>query len=368
MNGRSLLVMVAVLLGSIQWVAAADTVVLRGGKSLRGLIVDHRSDELAIKLRTDHGEMPVLRSTVERVELDPDLEARYWLAREYFEETAEGLFDLALWCQVNKLDDERDEHLNAVLEINPNHAESRKLLGYVRRGREWVLQEEAADTNNVQGPKEANLAVEVSRRAQDGREKFEHLRRQQETLRKQQELNKTVVRLVSWLDSKNADQVQQARAELAEIRDPLAIGPLTKAMGKTAAVDRLVLLDAIGRIPAPEATYAVAIASVVDQSSTVRTRALDLLKDRSDQEDRYLPLIEQALRSEKVGLIYNGAEALTELGKKRSMPLLIGSLMTPTRTVYRTEGFVTTYTEWVPGIKLVDVWPGGTFIPLSCPG
>ncbi len=373
MNGRNLLVAAAVLLSGVRWVSAADTVILRGGKSLSGLIVDHRSDELAIKLRSSHGEMPVLRSTVERVERDADMEVRYWLAREYFDETAEGMLDLALWCQANKLEDERDEHLNTVLQLDPNHAEARKLLGYVRRGREWVLKEAATDTNDVQGRKEAALAGEASRPDQDRRVNLEQARRRQEILRKQQELNKTVVRLVSWLESKNAEQVQQARAGLTEIRDQLAIGPLTKAMGTANDSNRLRLMQTISQIPSTEASYALAIAAVVDLSNDSRFLAVELLKNRPEQKDRYLPVIAQGLRSEKPGIIYNAAEALTELGQKGAIPRLIDSLQTPVRTNYITGGYnmVSTYPKWVSETKLVDVWTGepGSVreYPVYCP-
>lgn len=59
---------------------AEDQVVLSSGVTLRGLILDHRSDDFAIKLRTELGEVPILRSAIHAVEQDADLESRYQLA------------------------------------------------------------------------------------------------------------------------------------------------------------------------------------------------------------------------------------------------------------------------------------------------
>jgi hypothetical protein len=370
MNGRIVLVTVATIWGSVGYAAAADIIMLRGGKSLSGLIVDHRSDDSVIKLRTARSEIPVLRSVVERIERDSDAEARYWLAREYFDETASGLFELALWCDANKLDDKREEHLNAVLLLDPDHAEARRLLGYVRRGRAWVRKETADVAPDRSAAADAEATVEASRPDAKRREQTEEIKRRQETLLKQQELARTVVRLVSWLEAKNADRIQQARAELAEIRDPLAIGPLTKAMGTASDPTRLRLIQAIGDIPATEASYALAITAVVDLSGAARGLAVELLKKRPDQRARYLPVIEQGLRSDKPGMIYNAAEALAELDQKGSMPGLIDALYTPVRATYITGGYtnLTTYPRWVPETKLVDVWTGPErTIPVYCP-
>src|SRR5262245_52120072 len=118
---------------------ASDVVKLHGGGVIRGLVVDHRSNDDSIKFRTERGEIPILQSAIERIERDSDLDARYWLAREYYDETPAGYYELALWCHANRLDDARDEHLHDVLRIDPDHADARKQLGYLRRGKEWVL-------------------------------------------------------------------------------------------------------------------------------------------------------------------------------------------------------------------------------------
>src|SRR5437867_1593191 len=206
MSMRMLLVMPLLLVGGGSMAWSADVVSLRGGIELRGLIIDHRSDDQVVKLRTERGEIPLLRSGIDRIDRDADLEARYWLAREFLDETADGLLDLALWCQANELPEARDEHLNAVLEIDPDHIEARTLLGYVRRGREWVLEE----TREVEtGSKSKSSATPVKSDV-NRRERLEMLKQRQELLRRQAELSRTIVRLATLLESKSGTAVLQA--------------------------------------------------------------------------------------------------------------------------------------------------------------
>jgi HEAT repeat protein len=305
--------------------------------------------------------MPVLLAAGERIERDPNVDSRYWLAREYFEETATDFYELALWCDANQLEEERDEHLNDALRLDANHAEARKRLGFTRRGRDWVAVEPSLQNT-------ANASVASSGTAQDTvssrqAERIAKLRKRQEILRKQQQVDQRIGGIAARLDSSNPAQVRQARLDLAEINDPLAIGPLTRAMQRTSVDTRVRLLGAIGRIPAPESTYALAVAAAIDLSPEVHGAAVELLRGRPTDRDRYVPVLEQALRSEKAGLVHNAAAALESLGEHQSVPQLIEALMTPTRTAHKTDE----QPNWVPGLKLTDVWAGSNSMPIRAP-
>jgi hypothetical protein len=299
------------------------------------------------------------------LELDSDLDARYWLAREYFEDSAAGFYEIALWCDANQLDEARDEHLNDVLRFDPDHAEARRRLGFVLRGGKWTLVEPSIQTGDIGQGKVAPASGSMSRRA----EQLETLRKRQEAIRKQQELNKTVLAVVAKLESRNAAYVKQARSDLAEVRDPLAIGPLTKAMQTANVENRIRILQAIGAVQEQEATYALAIAATVDLSPDVRAAAIELLRERPQDRARFVPLLEQALRSEKPGLVYNGAEALVALGERKSVSGVIDALTIPSREDSIPAGKLETDSapNWVKGLKLTDVWAPNRFVPFRAP-
>ena len=64
MSMRMLLVMPLLLVGGGSMAWSADVVSLRGGIELRGLIIDHRSDDQVVKFRTERGEIPLLRNGI----------------------------------------------------------------------------------------------------------------------------------------------------------------------------------------------------------------------------------------------------------------------------------------------------------------
>jgi hypothetical protein len=347
----------------------SDVVVLRGGSSLRGLILDHRSTDEVIKFRTDRGELPVLRGSIERIERDDDMDRRYWLAREYYDETAEGFYELALWCDANQLEEARDEHLNDALRLDPNHAGARQRLGFVRRGREWVPAAPAATSQATPPESAASDGAVAGRSATRRSELTEVLQKRQDAVRKQQAIHDKVMGIAARLESNNPTHVRKARLDLAEIRDPLAIGPLTKAMQNASVPNRVRMVEAIGEIPEPEAAYALAIFASIDVSFEVRRTAIDAMATRPDQRDRFIPVLEQALRSEKIGLVENGAEALELLDEHQSVPRLIEALTVATRSTPNPIGQLTTEppSNWVRGIKFTDVFADQRSVPMRAP-
>ncbi len=49
---------------------------------------------------------------------------------------------LAAWCRQNKLKSKSRQHLKKVLAFDPDHAEARKLLGYIRYDEQWMTEVE----------------------------------------------------------------------------------------------------------------------------------------------------------------------------------------------------------------------------------
>ena len=314
--------------------ASADEVTLRGGRKLEGLIVDHRSSEFAIKLRTADIEIPLLRSTIASIHRTEDKQVRYRLAKELYDETPDELTELALWCHANDLHQQRDELLEAVLRMQPDHPEARKLLGDKRAGQQRKKKDppkknaKDALAGQQQSVKRAEANAQRRRKLRDARE-------QRQAAQKVREWRRTLTRLVVWLQGKNAARIRQAREELARIRDPLAIGPLTEAVHAGPEPTRQRLLDTIAAIPAPESTYSLAYTSITNASPNVRLRAIELLKQRPEERHRYLPILERALRSNTLETVYITAEVLTALDEKVSVPAMIDVLTTPVVTQWR---------------------------------
>ena len=54
----------------------------------------------------------------------------------------EGQWKLAEWCHEHGLPDQRKTHLQRVIELDPDHVEARRLLGYSKIDGKWMTQEE----------------------------------------------------------------------------------------------------------------------------------------------------------------------------------------------------------------------------------
>jgi tetratricopeptide (TPR) repeat protein len=80
----------------------------------------------------------------------PDTRAAYEAARKAVGRDADAHVRLALWCEQNGLMEERAEHLTRAVQIQPDHALARSLLGQVHDADgHWVR---AEPTNQVEAP------------------------------------------------------------------------------------------------------------------------------------------------------------------------------------------------------------------------
>ncbi len=73
--------------------------------------------------------------------LDRDLQ-KYHARRGEAENTAESQLRLANWCREMDLPAQEVAHLNRVIQLNPNHTQARRRLGYVQVDGIWVTRQE----------------------------------------------------------------------------------------------------------------------------------------------------------------------------------------------------------------------------------
>ncbi len=116
--------------------ARADVVYLKNGKSIEGKVTVEGD---RVKVEIPHGTVSFPRDKVLRIEkresrLDVYDRKRAALAAG----DAKGRLALAEWCLREGMGNRREALLREVLEIDPENAEARKLLGYVKHEGKWV--------------------------------------------------------------------------------------------------------------------------------------------------------------------------------------------------------------------------------------
>ncbi|MCC6127161.1 MAG: hypothetical protein IT426_19540 [Pirellulales bacterium] len=267
-------VIVLMLLGPISEFARAEIFVLTSGGRVVGELLnpDENPRKKYVVQLAGGSKMTLDAAQVEQV-LRPKADLlEYEKIRADYPDTVAGQWALAEWCRERKLLDKRETHLKRILELEPDHADARRLLGYAKIDGKWARRDDLMrERGYVFSKGKWMLPQEVERQA----EKSKHEASQSEWARK-------IALWRRWLGTKRDED---ARAELRKIADPAAVKALVLGLrGESAAEARLLLVEALRNIDAPEAERALAIAALDDVSEEVRLTCLDFLKTKKRPE------------------------------------------------------------------------------------
>jgi hypothetical protein len=118
----------------------ADTVVMKDGGLIQHVKVLEQDDE-TVTLRTPGGKMGVPKAAISRIDKAKSVFDTYEDKRKAVKPgDADGLFNLAEWCRkTGGLREEMFDLLEKVVKAKKDHADARRLLGYVRKGERWEL-------------------------------------------------------------------------------------------------------------------------------------------------------------------------------------------------------------------------------------
>ena len=246
-------------------------------------------------------------------------------------DTIEAHLQMAEWCKEhlestrfrngpNRLSPQRRHHLNEVLRFDPDHSQTRMLLGFTKApGGEWV---------NLEQVRLANGLVEYKNKWVTN-EQLQIIKAQEAWVQQTGEWRGRLRRL----RNSNASDQPAAQREVRAIKDPAAVNELVAAIQKEEDLGWLLaLVDALGNMPPGAATGVIADLSVLHADQGVRERCLAFLKmegtDRAAVADR----IATYLRSPNNDLINRAGFILGELQQSNSILPLIDALVT-THTV-----------------------------------
>lgn len=293
--------------------AKGDILYLKSGGTVEGEILSRENGQ--VRVRTRAGALTFMQDAIERTEIKPTPFQEYERLLAETPDTPDGHMTLADWCERRRLSKEAAGHLRRVLELAPDHAEARRRLGYVRVGDLWVSGTAAsapATQPALTKEDEARLIAELQ---------------QQYTLRLR------AIR-TGLLESSISRLVNDGRAKVREITDPLAILPLTRILSEGGLACRQALVEALSRFPEDEATMNLALMIVTDNDAEIRRAALLAVSRRNDP--RVVPLLREAIKSDNDVLIRRAAIALGELGAVSAVPELIGVLSDERRRLVET--------------------------------
>jgi hypothetical protein len=277
----------AALAGLAVGQARGEIFVLKGAGEVRGELTNRdESPRKTYVIKTaSGGQITLAAGQVLEVKKQTPAEMQYDRIRGLAPDTVEGQWKLAEWCRENRLAQQRKTHLERILEIDSNHEQARHGLGYTQIGGRWVTQEQRMIESGY-----------VRSKVVPGKwvlpQEEELLTQQNKSSKAQLDWHAKLKRWSTWL---GGEKGAEAAANIKAINDPYAVSALVKFLENDRRRNaRLLYVEALGRINAPQGMDALVQATVFEPDEEIRLAALEEVVARN-----YKPAVAQYVRALK---------------------------------------------------------------------
>jgi hypothetical protein len=318
--------LVAACVSCVAISARAEVFLLHHGGQIEGQWInrqDAKPDTYEIDMLSG-GHITLSAALVEKVVVQSDVLQRYQELLPRVPNTVEGHLDMAERCRKAGLKEQREFHLQKVLELDPNQAEARRGLGYSQVDGKWVRADEWFQNQGYvrhEGGWRLPQEVEIDTR-QDRR-----VVEEKDWRKKLQVWRNAIVR--------NRNDSRDAVAKLRDVKDPLAIAGLSEMLADPEEPKQLKLLyiDVLSQFSSPSAVAALLKRVMTDPDLEVRERSIDAAKLHGNQQA--LVILSRLLKDKDNKVVNEAGWALGRLGDPAAVPALIEAVVTKHR--YRVQ-------------------------------
>ena len=304
---------------SIAAVSSGDTLLLRTGGNIEGQVTVVRDDaktisHYVVKLASG-GHMKLDARQVKRHVKPTAQEQDYRNLLQNMPDTAEGHWKMSQFCAKNRLPDQKSYHIERVIQLDPNHEEARKALGYTLIDGKWTRQDEWMARRGFVRYKGG------WRTAQD----IAITERKREIELRQKSLRTDMKRWRGWIGGRRDSE---ARENFASIDDPLAAMGLIDLFEKEKLPEiRELYIDTMARLPGRGITVQLLKTAMSDEDNEVQDRAIEHLLTRNADSFITHSLIPY-LTDKKNSIVNQAGYILGRIGHRDAIKPLIDSLVT----------------------------------------
>jgi hypothetical protein len=299
--------------------ARADFFELTSGGRLEGKLLpadDANKLNCTIELPAG-GRVTIARSQIAKIETVTDAVAEYQKLARTSPDTVEAHWKLSEWCREHKLRDERRQHLDRILELDPNHADARTALGFHQKNGQWMNRDDVMAARGLvlfEGKYITPQQVEL-------------LKQQKESKVTQADWTNHIKQLRRWLTDRRPDQASHAHAEIQAIHDPQAAEAIVAVLRREndPQLKRL-WIETAARLNSHAATDALVDLSLTDPDDEVRHQCLEYLV-KSHRPGLVTPYL-RALKDKDNEIVNRAASALGQIGDRDAIGPLIDALIT----------------------------------------
>ncbi len=301
------------LIACTPFTARGEVFHLATGGVVRGEIANKNEDprENYVIKTASGGQVTLSAADVESVDHQSPVEIKFDRLKASTPDTTKGNWELAEFCRENRLPELRKEHLERIVELEPDHADARHALGYTHVKGKWITRAEGMDA--------------------EGRKLYggEWLMQQEIDLREakrkavlaEKKWYQELKRYRGWIDKGRAEQ---GREKIAAINDPYAAKGLEHFLNSESDREmRMLWVDALARVGAMDSLVS---ASLSQPDEEVRIACMEKLAAARYKlaARRYV----QALKSKDNSMVNLAAVGLGYMKDPSTIPSLIDSLIT----------------------------------------
>jgi hypothetical protein len=297
--------------------ARGDVFVLNNGGRIEGRLVESAGDDKDYIIETASGRMTIARAQVSRIDAASADEKEYAALAKDSPDTVEAHWKLYEWCRSRKLREQAQKHLTRILELDPNHAEARTILGFRKQGEGWVTRDDVMSARGM-----------VKYEGQYYTRQHVELMEQQKAAKDTQvDWRKDLAMWRGWLTGRRADRAAEAREKITNIRDPQAADAIAAALDreKDPAIQQL-WLEVLAKLDSSAAIQALVDHSLNDPNEEIRRQCVDYLI--ATKKRGLLSPYLKALKASDNVLINRAATALGQIGDPAAIGPLIDVLVT----------------------------------------
>ena len=258
------LLLVGLLLAST--VVRAETFLLKSGGRIDGELQNpRRAPAEPYQLKTALGvKLSLPPAQVSRIIVKSDVQKQYDAQVLAMANTAEAHWQLAEWCKEAGLPDARKRHLQAILDLEPNHEQARAALGFGRIGDRWMTMDDVMlglGYVRAGGVWKTPQLLELETTARESELAVKRLRRD----------------MLLWIDQLSGSKRDSALQRLLAIRDPRAAPALVEMLNDKDRPDeiRKLCLEILSRLPPGLASSSVITLAMDEPDAEIRDRCLD---------------------------------------------------------------------------------------------
>jgi HEAT repeat protein len=352
------LIVVSIVLVLGVSIARADVIELRGGGQVQGKVLPDPQNKDRVQVWLLQGRKPLSFEKARIVEVIRKASPLddYFNKVKKAPQSPQGQFDLATWCDENKLSDLAKLHYEAALTIDNSFEPAHKKLGHVFHDGYWLSRD---DLSAVQGlVKYKGRWISTEEKAKRQLEE-EASATQASWIRRIKILRQAIVGAPD-------DRRREAESQLMAIRDVGAVGPLLRVFGGDEPPMRILLAQILAGIPGKEASAALVKQILAEPAEAVRPVVFDKLKDRD--QPAVVSQLTRALASSDIQVVNRAAWTLGNLGAVDVVPKLIPALLSfEQRIVMIPKGGASQPTYGMSGVPLAPLAYNGSNIALQTP-